>query len=163
MPNKAPLGACFIAWTPANQLRQWLQQAHDSHDGYQEKLDQKMRISVISIHKRGFEVTLKTKTEPNWIDSLDNTNHRNEKQQNKQANLDYQQALSQERYHLDHIDRKAHYEISRIAVPVFNYSHLPEINISANIGGKTIKGADIEDIAQQLQLASYRVGRPAVS
>ena len=63
LPNTAPVAACFTAFSPAKYLEAWLTRAHESRGGYNEKLDQKLRVSLIAIRARGYEVTLKTKAE----------------------------------------------------------------------------------------------------
>ena len=63
LPNAAPVAACFTAFSPAKQLEAWLTRAHESRGGYNERLDQKLRVSVIAIRARGYEVTLKTRAE----------------------------------------------------------------------------------------------------
>ena len=54
LPNTAPVAACYTAFSPANQLEAWLTRAHDSRGGYNERLDQKLRVSLIAIRARGF-------------------------------------------------------------------------------------------------------------
>ena len=49
LPNTAPVAACFTAFSPAKYLEAWLTRAHESRDGYNEKLDQKLRVSLIAI------------------------------------------------------------------------------------------------------------------
>ncbi|ARN75662.1 helix-turn-helix domain-containing protein [Oceanicoccus sagamiensis] len=155
LPNIAPLGACFIAWSASNQLQQWIEQAHESQGCYEETLDQQIRITVISIHKRGYEVTLKTDTESTWSQSLDSIN-KSSQQAIKQYNLDFQQALCQEQYHLDKIDPDINYDIGTISVPVFGCGHEPELVFTAN-ANDTLSGMDIDSIAGQLKRASQRV------
>ena len=52
LPNTAPIAACFTAFSPAKQLEAWLTRAHESRGGYNERLDQKLRVSVIAIRAR---------------------------------------------------------------------------------------------------------------
>ncbi len=158
LPNMAPLGACFIAWSPASQLQNWIEEAHQSQHCYQENLDQLLRIRVISIYKQGFEVTLKTSAEDNWINSLTSMPHCDLKATD-QLSRTYQQALCNENSHLNSIDNSLHYDVSQISVPVFCYSNTPELIFSANCFEKPISGQQIKKIAARLKLASKRISQ----
>ena len=61
LPNTAPVAACFTAFSPARELEAWLSRAHQARGGYDEKLDQKLRVAAIGIRARGYEVTLRTR------------------------------------------------------------------------------------------------------
>ncbi len=156
LPNIAPLGACFMAWSSLHQLKQWLHEAHNSQSGYDEKLDQQIRTSVISIYKRGYEVTLKTRAETARQELL-NRSGDSGKEHNRQTSETYQQALYREPYHLDHIDPQARYAVSHIAVPIFGYHQQPELVISVSQLGQKLLGQEIEQIALHLKQVSSRI------
>jgi DNA-binding IclR family transcriptional regulator len=161
LPNIAPIGACFIAWSPAKQLQHWLDQAHQSQGEYHEKFDQSLRISVIAIHSRGFEVTLKTAAEATLGKNLVEINHNWDLETLEKSTQEYQQTLCREPYHLDRIDPKAHYDVCNISVPVFGYSRIPELTFSVGSIQQSLKGSEIEDIAKRLKEASLRVTQAA--
>ena len=46
LPNTAPVAACFTAFSPARELEAWLSRAHQARGVYDEKLDQKLRVSA---------------------------------------------------------------------------------------------------------------------
>ncbi|MDG1773724.1 MAG: helix-turn-helix domain-containing protein [Oceanicoccus sp.] len=154
LPNIAPLGACFIAWSTASQLQQWISQGHETQDEYLEILDYKIRISVISILKRGYEVTLKTSAESNWRDSLNNTNT----QAQEELNHIYQQSLFQEDFHLNNIKAHKKYSVSQITVPIFNLANKPELVMTVS-PRQMLSGKEIEAIADRLKQASRRASR----
>ncbi|WP_101757125.1 IclR family transcriptional regulator [Oceanicoccus sp. KOV_DT_Chl] len=161
LPNIAPLGACFIAWSPANQLQQWLDRSHNSRGEYHEKFDQSLRISVIAIHSRGFEVTLKTSAEATLGKSLAVLNENWSLDTLEKATNTYQQTLCDEPYHLDRIDPKRSYDVCNISVPVFGYSRTPELTFTVGSITQALTGAEILDIAERLKEASLRVTKAA--
>lgn len=161
LPNIAPLGTCFIAWSPAKELQQWLSQAHESIGSYNEKLDQSLRISVIGVNTRGFEVTLNTAAENTLIDGLFELHEAWDMDKLEAITNSYQQALCNNHYHLDKIDPNATYSVSNISVPVFGYSPNPELVFTVGSIQQDLTGAQIEDIAKRLKEASLRVTRSA--
>ncbi len=114
LPNTAPVAACFTAFSPARHLEAWLSRAHESRGGYNEKLDQKLRVSVIAIRARGYEVTLKTRAEAELTRELGRIHNAWSLTELEEAANRYQRELCDEHYHLDRIDPKAHYEVSTI-------------------------------------------------
>lgn len=161
LPNAAPIGAAFIAWSPAPQLEQWIQKAHDSLGGYNEKLDQRLRVGVIGVRARGYEVALKTKAEQDLMENL--------KHIHKTWNLDaldeytqiYQKQLCEETYYLDRIDAKTRYPVSIISVPVFGFSQEPELVFSVGSFTSDLTGKEIIDIAERLQEAANQATNAA--
>ena len=119
LPNIAPLGACFIAWSPAKQLEAWLAAAQPDADNVDEKLDQNLRLSVVAIRARGFNVTLKTQAEDNLVEGLKKIQDSWNLEALDAAAAQYQRELCQETYHLDRIDPRTRYSVCNIAVPVF--------------------------------------------
>lgn len=157
LPNVAPIGACFIAWSPAKQLEAWLKGAHERLGSYDEKLDQRLRLSVVAIRARGFDVTLKTQAEENLAAGLKQI-HENWNLEALEAITDrYQQELCKEVYHLDRIDPRAHYSICNISVPVFGYSQSPELNFTVGNIHQDLRGSEIIETAQRLEQAAKRV------
>lgn len=161
LPNIAPLGSCFIAWSPAQQLQQWLDKGHESQSNYNEKFDRQLRISVIGINARGYEVTLKTSAEATLGKSLAALNQNWNLETLEKSTHIYQQTLCKEPYHLDRIEPKAHYDVCNISVPVFGYGRIPELVFTVGSIQSPLTGAEIEDIAQQLKQASLRVTQAA--
>jgi|TARA_R100000005_G_scaffold93163_1_gene67988 DNA-binding IclR family transcriptional regulator len=161
LPNAAPVAACFTAFSPAKQLEAWLTRAHESRGGYNERLDQKLRVSVIAIRARGYEVTLKTRAEEELTRELTRIHQSWSLQELEDATNKYQQGICVEHYHLDRIDPKARYEVSTIAVPVFVYRQVPVMCFVAGSMDSPVTGAQIEDIAQRMKQSADRVTRLA--
>ena len=157
LPNAAPLGASFIAWSPAKQLEKWLADAQAMDDSFNEQLDQQLRLSVVSIRARGFEVALKTKAEERFMEGLQSIHNTWNLEALEQLTREYQQGLCKERYHVDRIDPKAHYSVGNLVVPVFGYSHTPELGFSVGTIHQDLSGKDIQEIAHQLHEAATRV------
>jgi DNA-binding IclR family transcriptional regulator len=168
LPNTAPVAACFTAFSDAKYLEAWLTRAHDSRGGYNEKLDQKLRVSLIAIRARGFEVSLKTQAESELRSQLERIHNSWSLVELEDVANKYQHDLCDEHYHLDRIDPKARYEISTITVPVFAYKELPVLCFVAGSLDKTISGAQVEEIAERMKQSADRVtslasGREAIN
>ena len=161
LPNTAPVAACFTAFSPAKQLEAWLTRAHESRGGYNEKLDQKLRVSVIGIRARGFEVTLKTRAEEELTRELARIHESWSLSELEDAANAYQRDLCDEQYHLDRIDPKARYHVSTISVPVFVYREVPVMCFVAGSFDNPITGAQIEEIAERMKASAERVTRLA--
>ncbi len=157
LPNVAPIGACFTAWSPAKHLEAWLTAAHDARGEYNEKLDQRLRMSVIGIRARGFEVTLKTRAEAELHENLRRIQNAWNLKDLEEITDNYQHALCEEYVHLDRIDPKAHYEVGTVNVPVFAYKQLPALCFAAGSFSKPVSGAEIENIAGRMQAAAEEV------
>ena len=157
LPNTAPLAACFTAFSPAKHLEAWLTRAHDSRGGYNEKLDQKLRVSVIAIRARGYEVTLKTKAEVELTRELGRIHNSWSLTELEGAANRYQHDLCDEQFHLDRIDPKARYEVAHISVPVFVYKDVPVMCFVAGSFDKPVSGAQIEEIAARMKESADRV------
>lgn len=161
LPNTAPVAACFTAFSPAKQLEEWLTRAHESRGGYNEKLDQKLRVSVIGIRARGFEVTLKTRAEEELTRELARIHESWSLSELEDAANAYQRDLCDEQYHLDRIDPKTRYHVSTISVPVFVYREVPVMCFVAGSFDNPITGAQIEEIAERMKASAERVTRLA--
>ncbi|MEM1111105.1 MAG: helix-turn-helix domain-containing protein [Pseudomonadota bacterium] len=157
LPNTAPVAACFTAFSQAKYLEEWLTRAHDSRGGYNEKLDQRLRVSLISIRARGYEVTLKTQAESELYKELSRIHYSWSLTELEEATNRYQRDLCDEYYHLDRVDPKARYEVSTISVPVFVYRDLPVMCLVAGSIDEPISGAQIEDIASRMKDSADRV------
>jgi DNA-binding IclR family transcriptional regulator len=157
LPNTAPVAACYTAFSPANQLEAWLTRAHDSRGGYNENLDQKLRVSLISIRARGYEVTLKTHAEAELVKELARIHNSWSLTELDEATAKYQHDLCDERFHLDRIDPKTRYDVSTISVPVFVYKEVPVMCFVAGSIDKPISGGQIEEIAQRIKESASRV------
>ncbi len=157
LPNTAPVAACFTAFSPAKHLEAWLTRAHESRGEYNEKLDQKLRVAAIAIRARGYEVTLKTKAEDELYRELSRIHNSWSLTELEEAANKYQHDLCDEYFHLDRIDPKARYEVSTISVPVFVENKLPVMCFVAGSFGKSITGAEIEDIAARIKESADRV------
>jgi len=168
LPNTAPVAACFTAFSPADQLEAWLTRAHDSRGEYHEKLDQKLRVSLISIRARGYEVTIKTKAEAELTRQLECIDTSWSLTELEDITNKYQYDLCDEYFHVDRIDPKASYEVSTISVPVFVYKEVPVMCFVAGSFAKSMLGSQIEEIAARIQQSADRVtalasGRTKVS
>jgi DNA-binding IclR family transcriptional regulator len=163
LPNVAPIGACFTAWSPAKHLEAWLTAAHDARGGYNEKLDQRLRMSVISIRARGFEITLKTQAEAELHKKLKDLQNAWSLKDLEEITRNYQRSLCDEYVHLDRIDPKASYNVSTINVPVFAYKQMPALCFAAGSFHKPTTGAEIEGIARRMQAAAEEVTQVARS
>lgn len=157
LPNTAPVAACFTAFSPARHLEAWLSRAHESRGGYNEKLDQKLRVSVIAIRARGYEVTLKTRAEAELTRELGRIHNAWSLTELEDAANRYQRDLCDEHYHLDRIDPKARYEVSTISVPVFASRDVPVMCFVAGSFDHAVSGAQIEEIAARMQASAERV------
>lgn len=157
LPNTAPLAACFTAFSDAMYLEAWLTRAHESRGGYNERLDQKLRVSLISIRARGFEVTLKTKAERELHAELSRIHNSWSLTELEDAANKYQHDLCDEHYHLDRIDPKTRYDVATITVPVFVHNDIPIMCFVAGSFDKPIMGSQIEDYAQRMKASADRV------
>ena len=157
LPNTAPVAACFTAFSPARHLEAWLSRAHESRGGYNEKLDQKLRVSVIAIRARGYEVTLKTRAEAELTRELGRIHNAWSLTELEEAANQYQRDLCDEHYHLDRIDPRARYEVSTISVPVFASRDVPVMCFVAGSFDHAVSGAQIEEIAARMQASAERV------
>lgn len=163
LPNTAPIAACFTAWSPAKNLEAWLTRAHDARGGYDEKLDQRLRMSVISIRARGYEVTLQTRAEAALHEDLRKIQNAWNLKDLEAITEKYQHDLCDEYVHLDRIDPRARYEVSTINVPVFAYKQLPALCFSAGSFKQPLSGEEIETIAGRMLAAAERVTQMARS
>jgi DNA-binding IclR family transcriptional regulator len=157
LPNTAPVAACFTAFSPADQLEAWLTRAHDSRGGYHERLDQKLRVALIAIRARGYEVTLRTDAEAELTTQLSHINTSWSLTELEDITNKYQYDLCDQHYHLDRIDPKARYSVSTISVPVFVYKEVPVMCFVAGSLDKPILGSQIEEIAARIQQSADRV------
>lgn len=157
LPNVAPLGACFIAWSPAKQLEAWLAAAQADFDSHDDKLDQSLRLSVVAIRARGFDVTLKTQAEVNLVEGLKRIQESWNLEDLDSIASQYRRELCREPYHLDRIDPRARYSVCNISVPVFGYSQVPELNFTVGNIHQDLRGSEIIEIAERLDQAAKRV------
>lgn len=157
LPNTAPVAACFTAFSPASPLEDWLTRAHTSRGEYHEKLDQKLRVSLISIRARGYEVTLKTNAEEELTKQLARINNSWSLTELEEITNKYQHDLCDESYHLDRIDPKSRYNVSTISLPVFAYKDVPVLCFVAGSFDKPVRGSQIEEIATRMQQSADRV------
>jgi DNA-binding IclR family transcriptional regulator len=157
LPNTAPVAACFTAFSDAKYLEAWLTRAHDSRGGYNEKLDQRLRVSLIAIRARGYEVTLKTRAEAELRADLGRIHNAWSLTELENAANKYQHDLCDEHYHLDRVEPKARHEISTITVPVFAYKEIPVMCFVAGSIEKPITGTQVEEIAQRMKESADRV------
>jgi len=157
LPNTAPVSACFTAFSPAKHLEAWLTRAHESRGEYNEKLDQKLRVALIAIRARGYEVTLKTKAEAELTRELARIHSSWSLTELEDAANRYQHDLCDEYFHLDRIDPKARYDVSTISVPVFVDNKLPVMCFVAGSLGSPVSGARIEEIAGRMKQSADRV------
>ncbi|MEZ5567340.1 MAG: helix-turn-helix domain-containing protein [Halioglobus sp.] len=162
LPNTAPVAACFTAFSDAKYLESWLTRCHETRGGYNEKLDQKLRVSLIAIRARGYEVTLRTRAEAELRAELERIHNSWSLTHLEEAANRYQHDLCDEHVHLDRIDPKARYEVSTISVPVFAYKQLPIMCFVAGSTGKPMPGARIEEIAQRMMESADRVTALAI-
>lgn len=157
LPNTAPVAACFTAFSPADQLEAWLTRAHDSRGGYHERLDQKLRVALIAIRARGYEVTLRTDAEDELTTQLSHINNSWSLTELEDITNKYQYDLCDQHYHLDRIDPKARYSVSTISVPVFVYKEVPVMCFVAGSFDKPILGSQVEEIAARIQQSADKV------
>jgi len=157
LPNIAPLGAAFVAWSPAKHLETWLENGHAAIGKYHEKLDQRMRMSVISIRARGYEVTLRTKAEDDFFEGLKKAQTAWNLEELQELSVRYQQGICNEHFHLDRVDPNTNYEISNITVPVFALKDLPALCFAAGSVKESLSGAEIIEIAECMQRAAKNV------
>jgi DNA-binding IclR family transcriptional regulator len=157
LPNTAPVAACFTAFSDAKYLEAWLTRAHATRGGYNEKLDQKLRVSLIAIRARGYEVTLQTRAEAELRGELSRIHNAWSLTELEHAANKYQHDLCDEHYHLDRVDPKTRYEISTITVPVFVFKEIPVMCFVAGSFDKAISGAQIEEIAARMKESAGRV------
>jgi len=161
IPNTAPLAACFTAFSPARELEAWLTRAHEARGGYDEKLDQKLRVAAIGIRARGYEVTLRTRAEDRFRAELKRIHDAWSLAALEAAANQFQSDLCDEFYHLDRIDPKARYEVSTITVPIFVFKEVPVLCFVGGSFDKAISGAQIEEIAARMKQSADRVTRLA--
>ncbi len=163
LPNTAPIGACFTAWSPAKSLEQWLTRAHEARGECNEKLDQRLRMSVISIRARGYEVVFKTKAEQQLHRNLEQIQNAWNLKDLEEITEQYQRELCEEFVHLDRFEPRSRYEISAITVPVFAYKQMPALCFTAGSFQGPVSGAEIENIAERMRSAAQAVTEKAKS
>lgn len=163
LPNVGPVAACFTAFSPAKHLESWLTRAHDSRGGYDEKLDQKLRVALIAIRARGYEVTLKTKAEAELTRELARIHSSWSLTELEDVANRYQQNLCDEYFHLDRVDPKARYDVSTISVPVFIENKLPVVCFVAGSFNGPVSGARIEEIAARMKESADRMSSRATN
>ena len=161
LPNIAPIGACFTAWSPPKHLQAWLTEAHEARGEYNEKLDQQLRVSVIGIRARGYEVVLRTKAEARLHEDLKQIQENWNLADLEEVTANYHRALCEEQVHLDRIDPRARYEVSTINVPVFAQRQLPALCFAAGSFARTVTGAEIETVAERMRAAADEVAEVA--
>ncbi len=162
LPFMAPLGASFIAFSPAKQLESWLETGENRlGETFDEKLDQQLRISVIAIRARGFEVTLKTDAEESLNENLKGIEGTWNLEALEQVTREYQTSLLNSHYHLDRIEPATRYPVCNITVPVFGYDQLPELIFSVGSIQRDLTGTEILEIAEQLKAAAERASLSA--
>ncbi len=161
LPNTAPVAACFTAWSPAKHLEAWLTRAHESRGGYNERLDQRLRVSVIAIRARGYEVTLKTRSEEVLTEDLTRIHENWNLKELEEVTHRYQRDICDEQFHLDRIDPKARYNVSTLSVPVFVEKQLPVMCFTAGSFDNPVTGAQIEHIATRMKESADRIAERA--
>jgi DNA-binding IclR family transcriptional regulator len=161
LPNTAPVAACFTAFSPAKELEAWLTRGHESRGDYNEKLDQKLRVSLIAIRARGFEVTLKTRAEEELTKELSRIHNSWSLTELEEVADRYQRDLCDEHFHLDRIDPKARYDVSTLSVPVFVYKEVPVMCFVAGSFDNPVLGSKVEEIAMRMKESADRVTRQA--
>lgn len=161
LPNAAPLGAAFIAWSAAGKLQQWLNRAQQHLPEWDEALDKRLRISVIGIRARGFEVTLITEAERQWERELAKPKENWNLEEVASHAQRYREALCSNQYHLDRIEDGPQYHVANIAVPIFSGDDEPELVISAGSIRRPVSAQDILAIAKRLQLAAAQISDAA--
>ncbi len=162
LPNTAPVAACFIAFSPARELEAWLTRAHHARGAYNEKLDQKLRVAVIGIRARGFEVTLRTKAEERLTEELTRIHEAWSLAALEEAANRYQYELCDEQHHLNRIEPRARYEVSTISVPIFVDPDAPPVLcFVAGSFNEPLTGAQIQEIATRMKESADRVTRLA--
>ena len=161
LPAIAPLGASFIAWSPASKLNQWLETAQVHREDWDEELDKRLRISVIGIRARGFEVTLATDAERCFEQELAKPKENWSLEEVADHARRYREQLCESNYHLDRIEKGQRYHVANIAVPVFGDGEEPELVISAGSISNPISADDILAVAQRLQDAAKRITEAA--
>lgn len=161
LPAIAPLGACFIAWSSAGKLNQWLHAAQAHLGEWDEELDKRLRISVIGIRARGFEVTLISDAERRFEQELAKPKENWSLEEVADHARRYREQLCEGNYHLDRIEKGRRYHVANIAVPVFGDGEEPELVISAGSISNPISAEDILAVAQRLQHAAERITEAA--
>jgi DNA-binding IclR family transcriptional regulator len=156
LPNTAPIAACFTAWSPAKHLEAWLSKAHEARGEYNEKLDRRLRTSVISIRARGYEVTLQTRAEAALHENLRKIQDAWSLKDLEAITEQYQRDLCDEYVHVDRIEPRARYDISAINVPVFAYKEMPALCFNAGSFKQALSGEEIETIAERMRGAAER-------
>ncbi|NQX89499.1 MAG: helix-turn-helix domain-containing protein [Halioglobus sp.] len=157
LPNTAPVAACFTAFSDAKYLEAWLTRAHESRGEFDAKLDKKLRVSLIAIRARGYEVSLKTRAETALREELGRIHDAYSLSELEEAANKYQHDLCDEHFHLDRVDAKARYEVSTITVPVFLYKKIPIMCFVAGSFDKPITGAQVEEIAARMIASADRI------
>ncbi len=161
LPNIAPLGATFIAWSAAHKLNHWLESAQQHLTSWDDELDKRLRISVIGIRARGFEVTLATEAENLWEQELAKPKQNWSLEEVTSHAQRYREALCNSHYHLDRIEEGRRYQVANIAVPIFASGDEPELVISAGSIRRAVSAQDILAIAERLQRAATEISDAA--
>ncbi|HUH37051.1 MAG TPA: helix-turn-helix domain-containing protein [Spongiibacteraceae bacterium] len=157
VPNIAPLGSAFIAWSPAKQLEAWIARAHEARGGFDEQLDKRLRMSVINIRARGYEATFKTAAVDDLERDLSKLDAGWNLEQLESITNDYQLKLCEQAFHIDRIDPKTSYDISTVSVPVYGYNQEPQLVFTIGSIIQELRGSEIADIARRLTEAATRV------
>ena len=163
LPNAAPLGAAFIAWSSPNKLQQWLDSAQAHLPEWDENLDKRLRISVIGIRARGFEVTLISEAEAALEQELAKPKENWSLEEVAEHVQHYRESLCRNHYHLDRIEEGRQYQVANIAVPIFASGEEPELVISAGSIRRPVSAQDILAIADRLKLAAKEISEAATA
>ncbi len=162
LPNTAPIAACFAAFAPTNEMEAWLTRAHSGPGGYSEALDKSLRIALINIRSRGYEVTLRTEAEKVLIQRLSEPYEHWGLNQQEEHSQQYQQDLCREPYLLDKIQSDKSYPVNTLTVPIFLYDDTPAMCLVAGSLKQSLTGADIERIAQGMRASAEQVKSTAL-
>lgn len=157
LPNTAPIAACFAAFSPARDMESWIERAHEARGTFSDSLDRMLRVALINIRARGFEVTLQTEAERELIDSLSGPHENWGLNERDEHTRKYQQRLCHEHYFLDRIQRGEHYPVNTVSVPIFLYDEFPTMCLVAGSLRKPRTGAEIEAMSERMRTYAERV------
>ncbi|GAB3280008.1 helix-turn-helix domain-containing protein [Parahaliea aestuarii] len=163
LPNTAPIAACFAAFAPAREMEAWIERAHSGIGEFSDKLDKALRVSLIHIRSRGFEVTLRTDAEQNLIERLSvSQEHWGLNELDEHCQL-YQQQLCQEHYILDEYRRDKRYLVNTLSVPIFLYDESPAMCLVAGSLRQSLSGADITHMSDRMRVTAEKVRSMALA
>ena len=161
LPFIAPLGAFFIAWSSPAEFESWITSAGVEGSPSAAVLRARLERSIGIVRARGFDVTLNTVAETEFLEDLQHLHTRSMAPDLQLLGQRFAATLEDEPYQLDEIDPIASYAVSAITVPVFGRAPQPELALTLGTPRHDLTGRQILDFATRMVEGARRVSAAA--